>query len=52
MKRFRSGEQAPKTGLYTSFDRNGQNGGEIFLEKGQLFPQSQNEGNFFVAKEM
>jgi len=48
MKRFRPGEQAPATGVYTAFDKDGRNGGETFLEKGQRFPATQSEGSFYV----
>ncbi len=51
MKRYRSGEQAPKTGSYISYDKDGNNGGSVFLEKGQRFPANQNEGSFYVQSE-
>lgn len=51
MKRYRSGEQAPKTGYYTAFDRDGNNGGATYLEKGQRFPATQNEGSFYISDE-
>ena len=51
MKRYRSGEQAPKTGSYISYDKDGNNGGSVSLEKGQRFPATQNEGSFYVQSE-
>ncbi len=48
MKRYRSGEQVPQTGNYTAFDKDGNNGGSTFLEKGKRFPATQNEGSFYI----
>jgi hypothetical protein len=51
MKRYRPGEQAPETGNYTAYDKIGQNGGALYLEKGQRFPATQHEGSYYVLEE-
>ena len=50
MQKYRPGEQVPKTGEYTAYDRNGKNGGELSLEKGQRFPATQHEGSYYVEE--
>ncbi len=51
MKRYRPGESANKTGYYTAFDKDGENGGQIYLEKGQKFPATQHEGSFYCPSQ-
>ena len=51
MKRYRPTEQAPKTGFFTLYDRDGQNLGTNFFEKGQRFPKAEKLGDFYVISE-
>ncbi|MBE7075919.1 MAG: YjzC family protein [Clostridiales bacterium] len=46
-KQFRPGEQVPETGNYVAYDKNGQNGGTTYLEKGKRFPATQHEGSYY-----
>lgn len=50
-KKFRPGEQAPQSGEYVSYDRDGHNGGTTYLEKGQRFPATQHEGSYYEMEE-
>ncbi len=51
MKQYRPGEQCPKTGNYSCYDKNGKCGGSTYLEKGQRFPATQHEGSHYEADE-
>lgn len=51
MKRYRPGEKAPQTGYFSAIDHNGENNGEIYLEKGQHFPKTKYEGSFYFISE-
>lgn len=46
-KKFKPGEQAPQSGNYTAYDREGNNGGTTYLEKGKRFPATQHEGSWY-----
>lgn len=50
-KKFRPGEQAPQSGEYVAYDRDGNNGGTTYLEKGQRFPATQHEGSYYEMQE-
>jgi len=47
MERYRPGEVVPETGDYTAYDRDGQDGGTTYLEKGKRFPATQHEGSYY-----
>jgi hypothetical protein len=51
MKKYRPGENVPMSANYTAFDKNGRNGGDLFLEKGKRFPATQHEGSYYIVKE-
>lgn len=51
MKKFRPGEQAPKSGNYSCYDSKGKCGGSTYLEKGQRFPATQHEGSHYEPDE-
>lgn len=46
-KQWKPGEQAPKSGNYSCYDKNGRCGGTVSLEKGQRFPATQNSGSHY-----
>ena len=46
-KQYRPGEQAPKTGSYSCYDKNGKCGGSTELKKGQRFPATQHSGSHY-----
>ncbi len=45
--KWRPGEEAPETGNYACFDEQGNNGGAVYLEKGQRFPATQHSGSYY-----
>ena len=49
-KKWVPGEQVPETGYYVSYDKNGNNGGTLSLEKGQRFPATQHSGSYYIKK--
>ena len=49
-RKFKPGEQAPESGNYIAYDRNGNNGGTTYLEKGQRFPATQHEGSYYTEE--
>lgn len=51
MKKYKPGEEVPKSGDYTAYDRQGHNGGDVYLEKGKRFPATQHEGSYYVIKQ-
>ena len=50
MEKYRPGEIVPKSGDSHAYDRDGQDGGIVYLEKGKRFPATQHEGSYYVAK--
>ena len=48
MEKYRPGEQAPMSCNYKAYDRDGNDGGKLYLEKGQRFPATQHEGSYYV----
>lgn len=46
-KNWKPGEQAPESGYYTAYDSEGNNGGRVYLEKGQRFPATQHSGSYY-----
>lgn len=46
-KTWKPGEQAPESGYYTAYDSEGNNGGRVYLEKGQKFPATQHSGSYY-----
>ena len=51
MKKYRPGEVVPISGNYTAFDKQGNNGGDLYLEKGKRFPATQHEGSYYTEAE-
>ncbi len=49
-QKFHPGEQAPETASYTSYDRNGRNGGSLYLEQGKRFPATQHSGSYYCKE--
>ncbi len=49
-QKYRPGEQAPETANYTSFDKNGNNGGSLYLEEGKRFPATQHSGSYYTME--
>ena len=47
-KKWTPGETVPKSGTYTAYSREGENGGSLYLEKGKRFPATQHSGSFYV----
>ncbi len=50
-RKFRPGEECPKSGNYVAYDSEGQNGGSLYLEQGKRFPATQHEGSYYEAEE-
>ena len=48
MEKYRPGEKAPMSCNYKAYDREGNDGGKLYLEKGQRFPATQHEGSYYV----
>lgn len=48
MEKYRPGEKAPMSCNYKAYDREGKDGGKLYLEKGQRFPATQHEGSYYV----
>lgn len=51
MKKYRPGENVPISSNYTAYDAKGNNGGDVYLEKGKRFPATQHGGSYYVLKE-
>ena len=41
------GEQVPENGTYVAYDKEGHNGGSLYLEKGKRFPATQHSGSYY-----
>ena len=50
-QKWRPGEVVPKSGSYTAYDENGQDGGSCYLEEGERFPATQHSGSYYVEDE-
>jgi len=50
-KQWTPGEVVPKSGTYTAFDAQGNNGGSLYLEKGKRFPATQHSGSYYCQSE-
>lgn len=50
-KKWKPGEQAPESGSYAAYDREGHCGGSTYLEKGKRFPATQHEGSYYVKED-
>lgn len=49
MQKYKPGEEAPKTGNYVPYDKNGKTDGQpTHLEKGQRFPATQHSGSYYT----
>ena len=48
MEKFRPGEYVPKSCNYQAFNKNENDGGTLYLEKGDRFPATQHEGSYYV----
>ncbi len=48
-QKWKPGEQVPESGEYAAYDREGNNGGTTYLEKGKRFPATQHEGSYYVS---
>lgn len=46
-KQYKPGQQAPKSGNYSCYDKNGKCGGKTNLKKGQRFPATQHSGSYY-----
>lgn len=51
-QKFRPGEEVPESGKYSAYDKNGNNGGTTYLEKGSRFPATQHEGSYYQNAEL
>lgn len=47
-KKWTPGEVVPKSGTYSAYSREGENGGSLYLEKGKRFPATQHSGSYYV----
>lgn len=50
-KQWRPGETVPESATYVAFDRQGHNGGSLYLEKGKRFPATQSSGSYYKLGE-
>ena len=50
MEKFRPGDEAPKSCKYTAYDKNGKDGGKVYLHKGDRFPATQHEGSYYIME--
>ncbi len=50
-KKWKPGEQAPKSGNYVAYDKYGSCGGSVYLEQGERFPATQHEGSYYQQQE-
>lgn len=48
MEKYRPGEVVQKSGSYQAFDKNQNDGGTLYLEKGDRFPATQHEGSYYI----
>ncbi len=48
MEKYKPGETVPMTCNYKAYDKDGHDGGKLYLEKGTRFPATQNEGSYYV----
>jgi hypothetical protein len=47
-KKWTPGEVVPKSGTYSAYSKEGENGGSLYLEKGKRFPATQHSGSYYV----
>ena len=47
-KKWTPGEVVPKSGTYSAYSQQGENGGSLYLEKGKRFPATQHSGSYYV----
>ena len=45
--RWKPGEIVPESTTYVAYDKNGNNGGFLKLEKGERFPATQHSGSYY-----
>ena len=45
------GEEVPESATYVAYDKNGRNGGSLYLEKGKRFPATQHSGSYYVMED-
>ena len=48
---WRPGETVPESATYVAYDKDGRNGGSLYLEKGKRFPATQNSGSYYTLGE-
>lgn len=48
MKKWTPGQEAPKSGDYTAYDKKCRCGGKVHLEKGDRFPATQHSGSYYT----
>ena len=46
-KKWTPGEVVPKSGTYSAYSQQGENGGSLYLEKGKRFPATQHSGSHY-----
>ena len=47
-KHWKPGEIVPESANYIAYDKNGNNGGTLYLEEGKRFPVTQHSGSYYV----
>ena len=51
-QKWRPGQEAPKSGNYTPYDKDGNTDGEsTYLEKGDRFPPTQHSGSYYEIEQ-
>lgn len=50
-KKWTPGEVVPKSATYEAYDKDGNNGGSLYLEKGKRFPATQHSGSYYSESE-
>ena len=49
-RHWKPGEIVPESANYIAYDKNGNNGGTLYLEEGKRFPVTQHSGSYYVKK--
>ena len=50
-KKWKPGETVPESANYEAYDKNGNNGGSLYLEKGKRFPATQHEDSYYTLEQ-
>lgn len=48
MQKYRPGEVVPMSCNYKAYDKDGNDGGVLYLEEGKRFPATQHSGSYYV----